>query len=66
MIIWCVNNNIQEDQDTQLKVNALRSQKLLVFENFFFHTISIIEIYMLMKYEGIVKIFKEQIDKSHF
>ena len=73
MIIWCLSNNVLEDQNT----DALSPQRqevvilnyppnLLLFENFFFHTISIKEMYMLIKCEGVVNIFDENIHKSHF
>ena len=55
MIIWCVSNNILEDQNTYL-IGSL---------NFFFHTISIEKMYMLIKYEGLANIFNENIHKSN-
>ena len=39
---------------------------MLVFENFLFHTFSIKEMYMLIKYEDVANIFNENIQKSHF
>ena len=61
---------------TLQKADALGSQRqvviliwppnLLVFENFFFHTISIKEMHKLIKCEGARKIFNENIDKSLF
>ena len=37
-----------------------------LFENLFFHTILIKEMYMLIKYEGVVKIFNKNINWSNF
>ena len=37
-----------------------------VLENVFFHTVSIKEIHVLIKYEGVANIFNEDIHKSHF
>ena len=39
---------------------------LLIFENFFFHTISIKEMYMLIKHEGVANIFNDSIQKVTF